>query len=393
MKYPFPTPDYKGGSIVNLMSSIARGFGKRHRYAQLKALRAEEVRKSRNVVLIVIDGLGYEYLCAQGDSYLHRHLRSRMTSTFLSTTTCANTALLVGYPPQQHALTGWDINLKEAGAITSVLPFTPRYGGEPLTAAGFSMSDVMGAPSFYEGFGAECFVVFGKRIAGSEFTRHVTRHATIIPTVSVANAFAKITALIKEGSPRRRFVHAYFPGFDAAAHDEGVASAAARDVFLDLDRRVRKLARTIEGTDTKLVVVADHGMIDTTEEAELFVEDVPGLQACLTVPLAGEPRVRDCFVRPRKTEEFESIVRKRLAGQCWCYRGELLVNDHLYGLGKPNGKLLERVGDYVLVMKENYVLRDRLANDKERKASPVDKGVHGGVSDEELFVPLIIVDC
>ena len=58
---------------------------------------------------------------------MFKHLKSKLTTTFLSTTACANTALQVGYPPQQHGLTGWTINLKEVGGITQVLPFTLRF--------------------------------------------------------------------------------------------------------------------------------------------------------------------------------------------------------------------------------------------------------------------------
>jgi hypothetical protein len=37
-----------------------------------------------------------------------------------------------------------------------------------------------------------------------------------------------------------------------------------------------------------------------------------------------------------------------------------LINDNFYGLGEVNKKLFDRVGDYVLIMKDNYVLRDTL---------------------------------
>ena len=123
--YKFTLPNYKGKSIVNLMSSISNSFGKKHKYSELISLNSDELKKFKNVVLIVIDGLGYNYLKKQKDSFLLENLKSNITSTFLSTTACANTAFLVGYPPQQHALTGWEINLKEIGTITKILPFTP----------------------------------------------------------------------------------------------------------------------------------------------------------------------------------------------------------------------------------------------------------------------------
>lgn len=113
--YKFTLPNYKDNNIVNLMSSISNSFGKKHQYEKLRSLGSEELDNFKNVVLVVIDGLGYNYLKKQNDSFLLKHLASKLTTTFLSTTACANTVFQVGYPPQQHALTGWTINLKEVG--------------------------------------------------------------------------------------------------------------------------------------------------------------------------------------------------------------------------------------------------------------------------------------
>ena len=75
--YEFTLPDYKGNSIINLMSSISNSFGKKHDYSQLKTLNSEELKKFKNIVLIVVDGLGYNYLKKQENSFLlHHQIRS-----------------------------------------------------------------------------------------------------------------------------------------------------------------------------------------------------------------------------------------------------------------------------------------------------------------------------
>lgn len=56
-------PDYQGGSIVNLMASLQVGLGGAdHAYAHLSLLPADEIIHQRQVLLWVIDGLGYNYL-------------------------------------------------------------------------------------------------------------------------------------------------------------------------------------------------------------------------------------------------------------------------------------------------------------------------------------------
>ena len=72
--YKFTLPNYKEDNIVNLMSSISYSFGKKHKYNKLNDPSLEELNHFENIVLFVIDGLGYNYLKKQNDSFLFKHL-------------------------------------------------------------------------------------------------------------------------------------------------------------------------------------------------------------------------------------------------------------------------------------------------------------------------------
>ncbi|PIU09096.1 MAG: hypothetical protein COT31_00635 [Candidatus Moranbacteria bacterium CG08_land_8_20_14_0_20_34_16] len=61
MKNEFYLPNYKDGSIVNLMSSIRKAFGGKSPYQPLKDFNNGEI-SNKNIVLLIVDGLGYEYL-------------------------------------------------------------------------------------------------------------------------------------------------------------------------------------------------------------------------------------------------------------------------------------------------------------------------------------------
>ena len=80
-------PDYHGGSIVNLMRSIERTLDARPcdaaaAYPELSALPAEALSGARNIVLLVIDGLGYDYLIRDGaGGALQRHLKARIAGS------------------------------------------------------------------------------------------------------------------------------------------------------------------------------------------------------------------------------------------------------------------------------------------------------------------------
>ena len=109
-------PDYAGGSLVNLIASIVAARGGRALHSPLKNLRHETLREARNLVLLVIDGLGDNYLMRRGaGGALARRRRASMTSVFPSTTASAITTSYTGCTPLEHGLTGWFTYFGEAG--------------------------------------------------------------------------------------------------------------------------------------------------------------------------------------------------------------------------------------------------------------------------------------
>ena len=137
------------------------------------------------------------------------------------------------------------------------------------------------------------------------------------------------------------------------------------------------------------MLTADHGFVDTTSETRLELGDHPRLADTLVLPLCGEGRVAFCYVDPARRGLFETYVAEELGDVCVAIENrELLAGDY-FGLGEAHPRLAERIGHYALLMKENYVLRDRLMGEGDR---PVHVGVHGGTSSAEMHVPLVLAE-
>src|SRR5487761_2453755 len=168
-------PDYHGGSIVNLMRSIERALDARAcaaaaAYPDLGALPAQALAGARNIVLLVIDGLGYDYLTGAGaDSALRRHLEARLTSVFPSTTATAVSTFLTGVGPQQHALTGWHMWLRELGCVATTLRFCPRHGGAPFSGAGIAPGSVFTTEPMFDRLAATSHVLSPASIVASDY--------------------------------------------------------------------------------------------------------------------------------------------------------------------------------------------------------------------------------
>jgi type I phosphodiesterase/nucleotide pyrophosphatase len=386
-------PHYHGGSIVNLMRSIegaldARPCDAASAYPELNALPAEALSGARNIVLLVIDGLGHDYLNGAGaGGALHRHLKARITSVFPSTTATAVSSFLTGVGPQQHALTGWHMWLRELGCVAATLRFRPRHGGEPLSKAGIDPRSVFTSAPVFDRLAAKSYVVSPDKIIDSDYNLAHCGPAERRPYKELPELFSTVAVIVRNGS-ERQFIHAYTYDLDAAAHTFGSASPELQGKFRQLDAAFARFLDEIAGSDTLVIAVADHGFIDSPKSACIELADHPQLAKTLMLPLCGERRVAYCYVQSGQEGAFEHYVQMRLGHCADLFRSADLIAQGWFGLGAANPRLAERVGHYTLVMKDNYTIKDWIPGESRY----LTVGVHGGVSAAEMYVPLILAE-
>ncbi|MEM2916676.1 MAG: alkaline phosphatase family protein [Candidatus Woesearchaeota archaeon] len=377
-------PDYKGRSIVNLMSSIGKAFGAKTRYKELKLLRPAEIKKHKNIVLMVIDGLGYDYF-KKRKSGLKKGLRGMMTSVIPPTTASAVTTFTTGDAPQQHAYTGWFMHLKELGIVSTILPFAPRIGGLSFDRQKIKISDICGGKLFFGKIKAQSFMIMPKNILACRFNRQNWAGIRTLGYPSI-EGFLKSTEKAVKAGKKTKYIYAYWPEFDSICHHYGVSSKVAEQHFNIISKKIEKFIQRIKGTNTLLIITADHGLIDTPVSRITWVDDHPRLKECLTLPLCGEARFAYCYVHPSKAKQFEWYVRTRLKKQCRLHKSQDLIRKNWFGLFEPDPRLFDRIGDYVVEMKENNTIIDQMPGESKE----VFLGHHGGTSRQEMLVPLIV---
>jgi predicted AlkP superfamily pyrophosphatase or phosphodiesterase len=375
-------PDYHGGSLVNLMSSLTTALGGNSSYAPLAALPPQALADARHVVLLVADGLGHDFLIGR-DSALRRHLHSPLTSVFPSTTASAIPTFLTGLAPQQHGLTGWHMYFREIGAIAAPLPFRVRAGRHGLRDAGVTPATLFGLTPLFDRLPLPCHVVSPKHIIHSDFNAALSGRAKRHGYETLDEMFGLIGGLLRSEAPRS-YVHAYWPQFDSLAHEYGITSPQVAEAFAALDAGFARLLDVACQTGSRVLVTADHGFIDTDETIDL--DDHPGLRDALLLPLCGEPRMAYAYVRSGREAQFEDYLRERLADRVQLFKSDDIVQQGWLGPGEAHPALRDRIGDYVLVPRGRAILRDWLRG----APRPTHIGVHGGLTAAEMVVPLVV---
>ena len=201
------------------------------------------------------------------------------------------------------------------------------------------------------------------------------------------NGFFKQINNALNSTNSRKYIFAYWPKFDSLSHKHGIESKQSENHFKTLEKRLNVLIKKLKN-DTTLIITSDHGFISTEQERVIKLEDHPKLKECLTMPFCGDSRVIYCYVHPSKTKQFEDYLKHNLSKYCDFYKSQELIDKNYFGLFEPNPKLFDRVGDYVLICKENYIIKDLLENEERDD----NIGHHSGISEDEMLVPLIVVN-
>ena len=384
-------PDYGGGSIANLMASVLAGLGRDGEQAAVvpcALLPGARLAAARHVVLLVIDGLGR----AQLDTHVpHGALAGArvgdLSSVFPSTTASAVSTFLSAAVPLTHGLIGWHLWFKELGVVGAPLPFRVRGSTVGLEQLGASAPALLATRPLAARLARRMVLLHPSSLCGTQFTTAHSAGAEVRPFTSAPQLFSGIEALAREREPS--YCYAYWSQLDTLSHQHGALSVRAGDHLRGLDHAIEACARRIAGTGTLLVVCADHGFVDTREQSRLRLSDFPALADTLALPLCGEPRAVICHVRCGAEAQFRSGVGELLGHAASVLSAQELLAQGLLGPGVPHPSLAERTGSHVLLMKDDYCLSDRVLGET-RAFTQI--GVHGGMSDAELRVPLALFE-
>lgn len=183
-----------------------------------------------------------------------------------------------------------------------------------------------------------------------------------------------------------RLVYLYVGELDHAGHAHGWMSAAWLEQLERLDAMLADLQRRVPA-GTRIILTADHGMIDTDAEHRVIATDYPELCADVTA-IAGEPRFTQLYVPYADPERAEAVAqrwRETLGERArW-----VSTRDQAHELlGPVSSRAHSVLGDVLVAMAGAWVVVDPRVHSPQAMAMP---GVHGSLSDAEMRVPLLSV--
>jgi len=395
---PFLKPRYDGCSIANIPETVAKILNIR----ASRPLTDEKLSRysdSENVVLLLLDGFGSAQLRFAKENYglpSFDRLSARadhisITSVFPSTTSSAMSSLHTGLTPQEHGVVGYTMFISELGTISQMLRFTPISGGRSLFDLGLDAASFLDAKTIHERLtegGVSSTVYVPNYIIDSGLSRITYRGASVEPGFSFADTIIR-TRKNLERSKVNSFHFVYYASPDTVSHARGpyteefgaeiesLFGIVERQLFSKLDKGVAK--------KTTILVSGDHGAVRVRKETVLDVAQHPELTSLFRMPPTGDSRASILNLKPGITDKALAFFEKNYPGQFDVRESSRMLSEGYFGLGQVKEETRSRIGDLVAIPRfDNAVDNSQL--DFKRDEVP---GRHGGLSEEEMQVPLI----
>ena len=106
----------------------------------------------------------------------------------------------------------------------------------------------------------------------------------------------------------------------------------------------------------------------------------------LQIPPTGDARAAFLHTKPEQTEALEKILYQLLEDEVCIIAAKDVIHKGLLGSGRAPAKVLDRIGDLLaLPLGQRTIVHPY----RHRDGDFVMKGSHGGLGEDEIFVPLI----
>ncbi len=348
-------PEYGGACISNVVRGLQGGAD------WIPAA----VRGARSVVLLILDGLGWDQVQARRNELptIASMDGTFITSVVPSTTPTALTSFSTGCAPAEHGIIGYRLYL-ETGVLNVI-----RWAMQGATPP--APDDLQPRVAFD---GQPLPIVTRAQFKDSKFTQMLYRGATFHGWQTTSGLVERTKTLVGEGE---RFVHAYYDGPDLVAHIHGMNNGFFQQELRYCDRLVSDLLDALP-EEAALVVSADHGHVHFTERIQLG----PLNEMC--VAQSGESRFRYLHAKPGAAGALLESVTDLYADRTWCFSRDQIVDEGWLGPRPPSAEVRRRIGDVVLAARTSVGFVDPKNPGESRLRSG-----HGSLTSAEMLVPLV----
>ncbi len=375
-------PNYEH-CILSTITSILKYYNVNTKHKSLENLDKILEKKYRNVVFLVLDGMGEHILGnISPNGYFAENKIDCVTSVYPSTTTAALTTYYAGKPPYETGWIAWSQYFKEYGRSLDMLSHKESYLKEDISKARMNVFEkIVNYTPVFEQIESASPKVRAFEVMPKYSDRRSRRTVTADDIDEIMENIEVLCEL-----PGENFIMAYSDKPDGLLHKFGTDSDEAKEYVLEAEKKVKELAEKLSD-DTLIIISADHGHKNIEKAYSLL--EYPEIMECLYMPMALESRTVTFWVKDDMKKVFEERFNSIFKDEFWLMTKEEFLEKHFLGYGEKHPKIDEFLGNYIALSISSSIITIEtfLAEGK-----PVKKSTHCGLTEDEMEVPVIVIN-
>lgn len=373
-------PNYKKLSIVDLVRFLYGKYGveyeKNENITKLKKL----IPEKKHTVFILVDGMGANLINLLNDkSILKKNKVLDMLTVSPSSTGCVLTSLATATYPSEHGIIGWYSYNRKYNIDYYPLTFNDRCQNKSLKEYNIKSEDIFKVKSKLNELNVKTNVLYPSYICDSVYSNYVANNHIRNSYEKLDDAFSQIEKIISLNE--KTFTYLYIPDIDNLEHDNGVNS----EVVLNKLKEIESYLCELSMNDTVLVITADHGQTNVTEDITMDFEKYskyfyayPGIDFGMAT----------YYVSKDKEKEFVEQFNNDYKGKMYLFKTEEFLANNVFGPNKNNDYLISNLGEYISLCNSNAQFINDLSTDEYFGKT---KGNHSGLTKDEMIIPLVVI--
>ncbi|PUA79668.1 alkaline phosphatase family protein [Nocardioides currus] len=381
MSHPDPRPDgftlpaYGDRSLGDVVPAVARALGVGN-VLDGTGPSGLVLPDAGAYVVFLIDGLGAELLrrYAHAAPFLASLAEGGSVGTagVPSTTATSLTSLGTGLVPGAHGLIGYTARIPGTDRLINHLTWDKHV--DPL--------DWQPHPTAFARLGAagvHVTVVNKREFDGSGLTVAAHRGATYVGADRVGE---RIAAMVGAAAYTPSLTYVYDSDLDWTGHKFGVASTQWLQQLAMVDAEAEQMREALPAS-VRLLVVADHGMVDSAVAARVDVDEVVELRDGVSL-LGGEARFRHLYCSRGAVDSVVATWREVLGERALVLTRDDAVARGWFGEVSPG--VLPRVGDVMVACHDDAAIVSSADFPYEKSLV----GMHGSLTAAEMLIPILV---
>ena len=371
-----PKIDYDN-SLTSLACSIEKYFEINPLHKTLPLIdKLLEEKQPENVILLLFDGLGTRVMNKYLDknSFLMKNLKSEIYSVYPSSTAPCLKSIKTGLNPSEHGWLGYSIYLPQIKKIIELFSDTEK--GTFKINQDFQKIK----KEYYYNHKTITDLIKGN---GKYLAYDFSNYPYNVDT-NIDKCFQRILDSLKNKG--KKYIFSFYLEPDNILHIQGPKSQKINETIQKINAKVEEYSKLIlKHEKTMMIIIADHGHLMSIPEKISFSELNKYLK---TNKIFIENRSPAFLVKPSCKKEFIKAFKKKFGKSFYLLSKKDIVKYKIYGEYSINNMhkfFKESSGDFMAITKDNT--NKLLFGEGDHNLA----SFHGGYSDDEIFIPLIVI--